>query len=142
MESDDSDLTEYNDVNDAVANHTDTCLRLLAAEWGLEYSFLPGNDVVLGKRKPESDSSYDAAQSVIWRDEDGRMLRQDRKIRIEATRPIEDTRGILDQDPPISEHGQVSVTSMKIEWRAGSRSTDGWRIRDTGRYANQPQDET
>jgi chaperonin cofactor prefoldin len=154
IESDDTDKTEYNDMSDAVADYPEICLRLLAGEWGLEYSYLPKGETLLRKRKAESDGSDswrvrkreyrdETVESVISRDDNGQMHRQERITRTEVSRPIRDVREVFEHDPPMREQRPMSFESVVIGWRVGSSSTtDKRQIRDIGKYAQPPRDET
>jgi hypothetical protein len=49
--SDDTEASLFNDLDDAVAAHPHKCLRLLASKWGLQYNYLERpNTSMLGKR--------------------------------------------------------------------------------------------
>ncbi|OCL09031.1 hypothetical protein AOQ84DRAFT_388452 [Glonium stellatum] len=92
--TDDTDVTAYENLEGAVAAHPEKCLRFLATTWGLQYSDLqrPG-DGIQRKRKAETDDGFrpktraweglqdEMVESIISRNESGEMFRQDNAVR-------------------------------------------------------------
>lgn len=128
--SGDTDATEYYELNDAVEDHPDICLRCLAGEWGLQFSNLEEIKQVLGKRKAQSDSGSEerfvkrgkgSVKSVIWEDVGGRIYQQNMEEH---------------SIQQIGDDGQIWEVPG-IRWEARSIPSDGKRFRDTGRYAKE-----
>jgi len=82
--SDDSDVTEYHDLSDAVAAHSAQCLMILAAKWGLRYAELeqprPKRRTATDDSQPSrrvrarKESSDEVVESIFSRDESGRVI--------------------------------------------------------------------
>jgi hypothetical protein len=138
--SDDSDVTEYHDLSDAVAAHSEQCLMILAAKWGLRYAEL---EQPRPKRRTETDdsqpsrrvrarkeSSDEVVESVFSRDESGRVVRQDRLImvgeRLHIAEEVSIT-DVLEQYPLPPGHRRMSVETAELGWgdspNSGSRKS-------------------
>lgn len=62
--SDDTEASLYDDLDDAVAAHPHKCLRILASKWGLQYSYLERpNTSSLGKRSANPYTHLDPKRS-------------------------------------------------------------------------------
>ena len=82
--SDDSEASPYDNLDDAVAAHPHKCLRILASKWGLQYSYLERpNTSPLGKRSTNTHTDLNPKRprmeegvheenvSVVSQDRDG-----------------------------------------------------------------------
>jgi hypothetical protein len=142
-DSDDSDATLYDNLEDAVAAYPSKCLRILASTWGLQYSQLqrPRSPTLGGKRKADADSESSVkrlrleenfhleSESVIFQDQDGKHFIQQRAVWQGPDIPISPRR--WKQIKQLSE-----PESEKIIWRVGTTPSEErrrFRIRDNGR---------
>jgi len=141
--SDDTDATEYNSLEDAITAHRDKCLLMLACKWGLQYSLLERPDYSRQqKRKAATDDGSSSrrvrareeedvsVESIISRDEDGEMFRQDRETRVRPRMPFTPGRTWSEQYPPMPGQRRMSFESAVLGWRNRSDSTDHRRFHD------------
>jgi hypothetical protein len=141
--SDDTDATEYDCLEYAVTAHRDKCLRMLASTWGLHYSQLERPEHPRQQKRnaaTENGSSprrvrvreeidTDRVESIVSRDEEGRMFRQDRLTRVGPRMPITAWSEVVEQ-PPLQGRRRMSFESAVLGWRNRSDSTDHQRVRD------------
>ncbi|KAL4948224.1 hypothetical protein BDW69DRAFT_189475 [Aspergillus filifer] len=95
--SDETDRTDFADLNIAVAAYPRRCLMALCSKWGLQYAFLEQprkrraemeDDVEVRRVRLRRFSGADIVESVISQDESGELTRQDQITRLRPPQPV------------------------------------------------------
>ncbi|RHZ68579.1 uncharacterized protein CDV56_109693 [Aspergillus thermomutatus] len=133
--SEDTDVTEYDELEDAVAAHSERCLRILAATWGLHYSELERprpkrkaeveSDTEARRVRPKNELEDEALESVISQDERGNIFCQElvRQVRPRQRLTSEiPFREVLERYPLPPGHHRMSFETASIRWRLSSSS--------------------
>jgi len=91
--SDDTEASLFDNLDDAVAAHPHKCLRILASKWGLQYSYLERpNTSTPGKRSANTNTNFDPKRprmeegiheenvSVVSQDRDSNTFMHSREV--------------------------------------------------------------
>ncbi|OCK74665.1 hypothetical protein K432DRAFT_386678 [Lepidopterella palustris CBS 459.81] len=72
--SNDTDATSYENLEDAVAAHRDKCLMILASTWGLQYGLLERPDTFMQRKRDEyTDDSLEPKRARIQESDHGTL---------------------------------------------------------------------
>ncbi|KAL5332618.1 hypothetical protein BJX70DRAFT_404413 [Aspergillus crustosus] len=132
--SDETDRTEFADLDIAVAAHARRCMMALTSKWGLQYAFLERPRKRSAETDDESEvrrvrlwrlSRTDIVESVISQDESGELTCQDQVTRFGPPQPVPSDSVIMN----VYEHYagapgalRISFESAELGWHASMAS--------------------
>ena len=126
--SDDTEASLYDDLDDAVAAHPHKCLRILASKWGLQYSYLERpNTSTLGKRRANTQTNLDPKrhrvgegvdeEDIVSQGRDGNIFMHNRDVWPGPRVPANPYRTMGRIQPTVS--SRVSVSRERRDWLEG-----------------------